>query len=101
MLVRVESPACQPPLARNTDPSTSHAAADAAHGLSAAHERLILGALREHGPMGKDAIAQRIGLHGHQVCKRMSALARAQLVKPTGRTVPSLAGRLETEWEVA
>lgn len=87
--------------ARRTDPATSHAAADQARELAADHHGRILAALREHGPAGKSAIADRIGLDGHQVGKRMAEMQRAGLIALTGRTVQSAAGRGEREWGAA
>lgn len=86
-------------LARRTDPHTSHAAAHQAQALAADHQRAILAALNEHGPMGKDAIGVWTMLTGHQVSKRLPELQRMGLVKPTGRTVASESGRQEREWE--
>ena len=88
-----------PPLARSSDPSTSHGAADAAKELQARHHRLILDCLRKHGPCGKDAIAARTALTGVQVCRRTFELYGAGLIRATGRTVQSTAGRKEREWE--
>lgn len=86
------------PLARNSDPGTSHAAADAAHELQARHHRIILTALREHGPAGKDRLAALTCLTGVQVCRRLSELDSLGLAKPTGKTVKSTSGRQEREW---
>lgn len=88
-----------PPLARSSDPSTSHGAADQAKELQARHQRLILDCLRKHGPCGKDAIAARTALTGVQVCRRTFELDGAGLIRDTGRKVKSTAGRLEREWE--
>lgn len=86
------------PLARNSDPTTSHAAADQARELQARHHRIILACLREHGPLGKDGIAARTLLTGVQVCRRLAELDGLGIAKPTGKTVKSTAGRLEREW---
>jgi hypothetical protein len=87
------------PLARNSDPGTSHAAADAAKDLQARHHRIILAALEQHGPAGKDRLAALTCLTGVQVCRRLSELDGLGLAKPTGKTVKSTAGRAEREWE--
>ena len=47
--------------ARNTDPSTSHEAADKVGGFAHAHYYQILQALLDHGPLGKDGIAKVLG----------------------------------------
>ena len=87
-----------PPLARNSDPSTSHGAADQAKELQARHHRIIVAALHQHGPCGKDRLAVLTNLTGVQVCRRLSELDSLGLAKPTGRTVKSTAGRAEREW---
>jgi len=89
------------PMARSSDPSTSHGAADAAKALQARHHRIILQTLRVHGPLGKDGIAARSHLEGVAVARRTTELARAGLIRETGKKVLSTAGRLEREWEVA
>ncbi len=88
------------PRARATDPQTSHAAAASAKQLQADHICLILGALRR-GAAGKDRIAAITRLTGVQVCRRLGELEKAMAIRPTGKTVPSTAGRQEREWELA
>lgn len=88
------------PLARRTDPATSHRAAASARDLQRQHQRLIVAALQA-GPLGKDGIAARTGLSGVAVARRTVELQRAGLIKPTGKTVASAAGRPEREWEAA
>lgn len=88
------------PLARNSDPITSHAAADEAKALRHEHQALILDCLKHQGPAGKDAIARRTGLTGVQVCRRLPELAHAFLIRETGANVRSDSGRAEREWEV-
>lgn len=90
--------ALEPPLARSSDPSTSHAAADSARELQARHHLIILEALHEHGPAGKDRLAALTCLTGVQVCRRLSELDLLGLAKPTGKAVKSTAGRSEREW---
>lgn len=89
------------PLARSSDPSTSHGAADEAKQLQARHHRVILECLRTHGPCGKDRIAALTHLTGVQVCRRTYELKGLKLIKWTGKTVKSTAGRAEREWAVA
>ena len=91
--------AATPPAARRHDPATSHQAAADAKQLQARHHRLILECLREHGALGKDGIAARTSITGVAVARRMAELQREGLVRWTGRTVPSTAGRAEREWE--
>lgn len=86
------------PAARSTDPGTSHEAALSAKELAERHARIILEALRTHGPCGKDRIAALTRLTGVQVCRRLPELQRAGLIEETGKTVTSTAGRKEREW---
>ena len=85
-------------MARSTDPATSHAAAHAARELQARHHRLILAALEQHGAAGKDRLAVLTALTGVQVCRRLGELQKLGLIRETGRTVKSTAGRAEREW---
>jgi hypothetical protein len=93
--------AWEPPIpsARSTDPATSHAAAAQAHELRSRHHALIVECLRRHGPLGKDGIAARTGMTGVAVARRTVELQRNGMIRTTGRTVPSLAGRAEREWK--
>jgi predicted ArsR family transcriptional regulator len=91
----------EPPRARNSDPATSHSAALQARELAVKHQGLILACLFKHGPLGKDGIAARTRLDGVAVCRRLSELERGGLIRPTGKTVQSTAGRAEREWKVA
>ena len=86
--------------ARRSDPPTSHAAARAVTPrMKHIHEGLILVAL-ECGPAGKTRLAELCGLTDQQVIRRMRNLVREGLVAPTGREVPSAAGRAEMEWRL-
>lgn len=87
------------PLARNTDPVTSHMAARDAKELAARHHRIVLACLEQHGPSGKDRIAALTSLSGVAVCRRLSELEKAGNARPTGKHVQSAAGRSEREWE--
>lgn len=89
------------PLARRSDPATSHAAAASARELQLHHHDLIVGVLKRSGALGKDGVAARCGLTGHACGKRLSELERMGLVKLTGKTVPSTSGRAEREWIAA
>ena len=89
------------PAARRLDPPTSHEAAASAKGLQAAHARLILSTLEQHGKLGADGIAARSRLDGHQVGKRLHELQKAGLIRLTGETVKSTSGRNQREWKVA
>ena len=59
---------------------------------------IILAALREHGAMSKDGIANVTDLSGVQIARRMSDLFDAGLAKPTGAMCHSESGSLERVW---
>ncbi|MFZ2736646.1 MAG: hypothetical protein WBI20_14955 [Burkholderiaceae bacterium] len=86
------------PLARNSDPITSHLAAGRARELAAHHHRLIVNILSQHGPLGKDGVASRCQITGHAVGKRLAELQRMGRISLTGRNVQSTSGRAEREW---
>ena len=87
--------------ARTLDPTTSHEAALSIKKTAPLHMHKILECLVEHGPLGKDGIARLTGLNGNQIARRLPEMARMTppLVKETGRTVSSDAGRQEREWK--
>ena len=85
--------------ARGLDPSTSHAAADQSIDLAKQHFEKIVECLRRFGPMGKDGIAELVGLDGNQVARRMKELEKDGRVELTGRTIKSNSGRSEREWQ--
>ena len=84
--------------ARNSDPVTSHEAADKVTTTSK-HFQTIHLALIRIGPMGKDAIAYWAGLDPNAVARRLPELQKLGLVALTGKTVQSNAGRKEREWK--
>jgi predicted ArsR family transcriptional regulator len=88
------------PQARRTDPATSHAAAAAvSRQMRERHHDVIVAALREHGPMGKDGISTRCRLTGVMVARRLPELVKLGSVRLTGKTVASTTGRAEREYE--
>jgi len=89
--------------ARTLDPTTSHEAALSIKKTAPLHMHKILECLVENGPLGKDGIARLTGLNGNQIARRLPEMARMTppLVKETGRTVSSDAGRQEREWSAA
>ena len=84
--------------ARNTDPVTSHMAADQVK-TPTKHFQIIHLALIQHGPMGKDQIALKTGLDANAVARRLPELQRLGLAVTTGKLVESKAGRKEREWK--
>jgi predicted ArsR family transcriptional regulator len=88
------------PKARNTDPITSHMAAESAKELARKHRERIAQCLMQ-GPCGVSELAVRAGLEPHQAGKRMKELEQEGLAIPTGKTVRSRSGRQEREWIAA
>jgi predicted ArsR family transcriptional regulator len=86
--------------ARNSDPVTSHQAADQVTTASK-HFQIIHLALIEHGPMGKDEIAHFADLEPNAVARRLPELQKLGLVTLTGKTVLSNAGRKERQWKAS
>ena len=84
--------------ARNSDPVTSHMAADQVT-TPTKHFQIIHLALIQHGPMGKDQIASKTGLDPNAVARRLPVLHRMGLAVTTGKLVESKAGRKEREWK--
>jgi predicted Rossmann fold nucleotide-binding protein DprA/Smf involved in DNA uptake len=84
--------------ARNSDPLTSHLAANETK-TPVKHFQIVHLALIEHGPMGKDGIAQKTGLDPNAVARRLPELQKMGLVTLTGKNVKSKADRLEREWK--
>jgi hypothetical protein len=83
------------PLARNTDPFTSHLAAKAMN--PSAHYALIINALKISAA-GKTLIAKRSGLDHNQVSRRLNELEKQGIIGLTGKTVKSDTNRQEREW---
>lgn len=86
------------PRARNTDPVTSHAAADAVD-FAGAHYKAIYEALLLAGPSGKDRIANWANLDRAQVARRLEEMRRIGIVVLTGELVMSRSNRFEREWQ--
>ena len=98
--------------ARSTDPETSHAAAAAAEGFAGTHMGRILTALAQPSAvrvgMTQSELATALGLHRHQVNKRLADLHRKGKIspwylKPSGDAVAlrvGTAGRDERVWRL-
>jgi hypothetical protein len=87
------------PRARRRDPATSHAAARSMVHGALTHRARILADLRHHGPGTYALIAERTGLTGWQVTKRLSELVLLQVIRDTGHTAPTPSGRDATVYE--
>ena len=86
------------PRARNTDPVTSHAAANAVD-FAGAHYKAIYEALLLAGPSGKDRIANWANLDPVQVSRRIPEMYKMGMVALTGEMVMSRSTRSEREWQ--
>jgi predicted ArsR family transcriptional regulator len=73
-------------------------AADSVEDMCKQHHDLIVAALRNIGPMGKDGISKYTGLESNQVARRLSELQKLDLIELTGKQVKSNSGRAEREW---
>lgn len=99
MQLAFDMPTGSHPMARNTDPSSSHMAAAMACEFSGTHRDIVLDALKKYGPMTVDQIAARTRLNSQQINKRTPELQRlGQAETVEGRTLLSSSGRLERVW---
>lgn len=79
------------PLARRTDPATSHVAATNARHFAGSHCSRILQALRTHGPMSPAQLFDHTGLSVVQIDRRRKEMINAGLVRiqvgESGKTI--------------
>lgn len=80
---------------RKSDPDTSREAAEKVD-FRESHFIKILEALET--PLGKDGIANKTGLTGTQVDRRLHEMRKMRLVEHTGNKVKSNSGRNEMEY---
>ena len=88
------------PRARQSDPWTSHAAAQRATEFAGTHTDIILACLGRHGPQTIDEIAKRTPLNSVQIARRLSECDRSGLAEPTGLCRMSASGRPERVWRI-
>jgi hypothetical protein len=69
------------PLARRTDPATSHAAASNARHFAGSHCSRILQALKTHGPMSPAQLFDHTGLSVVQIDRRRKEMINAGHVR--------------------
>jgi predicted ArsR family transcriptional regulator len=81
------------PLARRTDPWTSHAAADSMKETAQAQRDMVERALMNAGPMTADEIDAYFGWRPTPAGRRTSQLERADLIVKTGDRRPTRSGR--------
>lgn len=72
------------PLARRSDPQTSHNAAAKAAPIAPTHRNIIAACIRDHGQLTVKEIADRTDLSQYAVSKRMVELERLAIIAPTG-----------------
>ena len=82
---------------RTSDPATSHEAAASITDVSS-HYAQILEALSTIGPLGKDGISFYSRLDPNQIARRLNEMEKIGLIRLTGKTVKSNAGRQERQW---
>ena len=85
---------------RNSDPSTSHAAAAAAEqrGVAAAHRLLCLAAVTREPGLTAAEIAERVGLERHKPSRRLPELRDDGLVVNGPARLCSVQGRRSITW---
>lgn len=88
------------PLARTTDPITSHQAARDAErrGVAAAHRLLCLAAVRREPGLTAAEIATRVGLERHKPSRRLPELRDDGLVINGPSRLCSVQGRPSITW---
>lgn len=87
-------------LARNSDPITSHAAADSMRGISEAQRARIVKTLEDSGPLGAEQIGDVMRIDAYSIRKRTAELQQAHLIEPTGDTRRTRSGRAERIWRL-
>ncbi len=90
------------PLARRSDPETSHEAAARVTEFLVTHDAIILAVLRERPFSGfnSEQIADRCSLTQVQVARRMKHLADAGVVIRTAEATPQRSTREATVWKL-
>ena len=90
------------PRARNSDPVSSHLAASAlaASGVLSRQRRIVLAALKEHGPCTSAELAARSGLERHLTARRLPELREMNLAVQGPVRACSVA-RPGCEWRAA
>lgn len=75
------------PMARATDPHTSHKAAERAKVFAPSHAQRIEWAMQLHGDLTAEEIAYWSGLTVVQVCRRLPEASRFKVVTKDGQPV--------------
>lgn len=75
------------PLSRSSDPATSRDSAIKAQAFKARDISRIWAALRDYGPMNKNAIAKVTGIDAVAICRRFAEMERKGLIGYTGDVI--------------
>jgi predicted transcriptional regulator len=87
-----------PPAARQSDPWTSHEAAERAQRTARAHKAIIYRLLLQNGPSTIDELAKYAPFDSVEVARRLPEMERAGSAVTTGKVRPGLSGRRMREW---
>ena len=87
-----------PPKARNSDPDTSHEAAESMEGDAKAQRQRILAYLRYHGPHTADCLDAFLGLRDTSAGRRLPELKEMGLVEMTTMKALTRSGRRAHVW---
>ena len=92
-----------PPVARTTDPASSHAAESEinSNGTRSAQSREVLEALKRHGPATTAELSEASGMSRHIIGRRISDLVHGGLVVRGVLRTCKVGNRMATEWCVA
>lgn len=92
---------CQSPLARATDPLTSHEAAARVAEFASAHHQRVMDALRRAGGRaGAEQIGWLASMEPHAVRRRLPELQAMGVIRPTEERAMTRSGRRERIWVV-
>ena len=94
------------PLARSTDPTTSHDAAASARAAAPTIRAAVLAALRSHGPMTDEELLHQLHRDGVRCSPsgartRRAELVRAGQVEDSGEVALTASGRRTIIWQEA
>lgn len=95
-----QPPSFSPPVARSSDPETSHAAARDATMSASAGRLLALRTLSERGPRTDFELAEITGWQQTSIGKRRGECAAAGLVEKTEQRRPSPSGSSAIVWKI-
>jgi hypothetical protein len=80
--------------------ATRRAAFESAEPHISRHRAMALGALRLHGPLTADEVAAKIGLPVLSTRPRISELAKALEIEPSGERRVNTSGKSAAVWRV-